>query len=191
MIEATQLKNGTTFLMDKKPYRVIKYEHQKIGRGGATVKLKLRNLENGKQEERALNSSHKVDEINTTKRPLQYLFSDGGIASFMDQVSFEQYNIPISLIKNDAVFLKEGEVVNVLFWQKNDIEEPLSIEISPRAKLKVVDTPPGVKGNSASNSYKQAQLENGISIKVPLFIKNGETIVVDTRTSEYVERAKN
>ncbi len=101
MIEATQLKNGKTFLLDASPYKVIKYTHQKIGRGGANVKLTVRNLITGKLEKKTLNSSNKVDEIQTTKMPLQYLYNDGDVATFMDPSTFEQTEIPVSLIKEE------------------------------------------------------------------------------------------
>lgn len=186
MINATDLKNGTTFTMDGKPYRVVKYAHQKIARGGGNVKLSLRNLENGNLEEKTLNSSVKVDDINTTKKPLQYLYQDEGSAVFMDERSYEQVEVSKKIIKDDLPFIKEGDNVNVLFWE----ERPLSVDIPPKVRLKVFETAPGVKGNSATNIYKPAKLENDVSVKVPLFIETGDSVIVDTRTGEYVERAK-
>ena len=186
MISATELKNGTTFVMDSNPYRVVKYTHQKIGRGGATVRLSVRNLRTGAHEDKTLNSTAKVDEISTQKRSLQYLYSDGSTASFMDPVSFEQIEIPRSLIENELIYIKEGENVDVLFWD----EKPLSVDIPLKVNLTVVDAPPGVKGDTASNMYKTAKLENSLQVRVPLFIKTGDRVRVDTRTGEYVERAK-
>jgi len=184
MALATDLKNGTAFLMDGKPYRVVKYTHQKIGRGGANVKLSVRNLENGNLEDKTMNSASKVDEISTQKKPLQYLFNDGNTATFMDQKTFNQTEIPFDLIKEQILFIKEGEMVDILFWE----EKPLSVDISPKVTLSVTETAPGVKGNTASNMYKSAKLENGLSVKVPLFIKNGDKVRVDTRNGQYVER---
>jgi len=184
MIEATALKNGTTFIYNSKPYQVVKYEIQKIGRGGANVKLSLRNLSNGNLDNITLSSSNRVDEINTTKRKLQYLYQDGANATFMDDKTFEQYEIDIAIIKDQIIYLKEGDPVSVLFWD----EKPLSCDIPPKVSLKVTQTDPGVKGNSATNIFKPAVLENGLNLKVPLFVKIGDMIRVDTRDGSYIER---
>lgn len=184
MISATDLRNGATFLDNKKPYQVVKYVHQKIARGGGTVKLSVRNLETGTLEEKNLSSSTKLVKIDTSKRKLQYLFQDAYESVFMDPKTYEQVSLSTESIRDKLLFLKEGEEVNVLFWD----EKPLSIEIPAKVVLEVIDTAPGVKGNSATNIYKRAKLENGLSIKVPLFIKKGQKVRVDTRTQEYVER---
>jgi len=184
VIESTSLKAGKTFLIDKIPYKVVKYAHQKIGRGGGVVKLSLRNLKNGSLEEKKMSSSVKVEEINTIKKPLQYLYSDSSNSCFMDPVSFEQVEVPISLVENDLPYIKEGGNVDVLFWD----DKALSIDIPPKVTLTVANTAPGVKGNSATNMFKPAELENGLQIKVPLFINKGDKIKVDTRTGDYIER---
>ena len=186
MINSTDLKNGVTFLHHDQPYKVIEYSLIKMGRGGATVKLRVRNMENGSVEPVSMSSNVKVDEVVTSKKRLQYLFKDGSTATFMDPLSFEQVEIPNSVIENELPFIKEGDNVDVLFWN----DKALSVDISPKVVLEVVETDPGVKGNTVSNLYKPAKLENGISIKVPLFINAGEKIKVDTRTSTYIERAK-
>ena len=186
MINATDLKNGVTFTLDGKPYKVVKYAHQKIARGGGTVKLSLRNLENGSFEEKTLNSSVKVDEISTLKKQLQYLYDNDGSAVFMNEKTYDQVEIPKKVIKDDLPYIKEGDNVSVLFWD----EQPLSVDIPPKVKLEITETAPGVKGNSATNIYKPAKLENDLNVKVPLFIETGDFIMVDTRTGEYVERAK-
>ena len=185
MINATDLKNGVTFLKDGKPYRVTKYSLIKMGRGGATVKISARNLESGGVAEQSYSSNTKLEEAITTRRRLQYLYKDSTVGYFMND-SFEQIEIPLDVISDQIAFIKEGENVDVLFWD----ERPLSFELSPKVTLKVTQTDPGVKGNSASNMYKSAVLENGVTIKVPLFINQGEKIIVDTRTHEYVERSK-
>lgn len=186
MISATDLKNGTTFEKEGVPYKVIKYAHQKIGRGGATVKLVVRNLETGRQEQKTYTSTVKVDEIATIKKTLQFLYKDTSSAYFMDPATYEQVELSKEILKEELSFIKEGEEVGVLFWG----EKPLSADIAPKVTLKVKETAPGVRGNSATNIYKPAKLENGMELKVPLFIKKGDSVVVDTRTSEYVERAK-
>lgn len=184
MISATSLKNGTTFSYEGVPYKVQKYYHQKLGRGGATVVLTARNLESGVLENLTFKSTVKVDEISTEKKSMQYLYQDGYLATFMDPATYEQTEISVSLVTDELPYIKEGEKINLLFWG----DKVLSIDIPPKVILKVVETPPGVKGNSATNIYKPAKLENGLTLKVPLFIKEGEKIRVDTRTGEYVER---
>lgn len=184
MIEATNLKNGTTFLMDGKPFKVIKYTHQKIGRGGGLVKLVIRNLESGNQVEKTISSAAKVEDINTLKRSMQYLYKDENSAVFMDPKTYAQVEIPVDLAKEELSYIKEGEKADILFWEGR----PLSVEIPPKVTLKVVDTAPGVKGNSATNLYKPATLENDLQLKVPLFVKTGDKIRVNTRKGEYVER---
>lgn len=190
MVTATDLKTGVSFLMNGKPYVVIKYAHQKIGRGGATVKLTVRNLATGIQEEKSFSSANKFDEIATQKKKLQYLYQDEDNAIFMDPKTFEQTEISLDILGEDVKYIKDGDEVNVLFWNPpvGGQVQALSVEIPPKVELKVVETAPGVKGNSATNIYKPAKLENGVELKVPLFIKTGETIRVDTRTGEYVER---
>jgi elongation factor P len=186
MIGATDLKNGTTFEMNGKPYKVVKYSHQKIGRGGASIKLRIRNLKTGDLEDKTFSSNNKFDEIVTTKQQMQYLFSDGGNATFMDPGNYDQLEIPANTIKDELAFIKEGDNVDVHLWDG----KPLSLDIPPKVTLEVVDTVPGVKGDTASNVYKSAKLENGLDVKVPLFINQGDKIRVDTRTGEYVERTK-
>lgn len=186
MISATGLKNGVTFMQFGKPYIVIKYALIKMGRGGAVVKITARNLETGSTEEKSFSSNIAVEDVNTVKKKLQFLFKDKVNATFMDPKTFEQTEVPLKILGDSAVFLTEGETVDVLFWD----EKALSVELAPNITLKVVETDPGVKGNSASNMYKSAVLENGYQTKVPLFIKVGEKIRVDTRTGDYLERAK-
>lgn len=185
MINATDLKNGVAFIQYGKPYQVVKYTLIKMGRGGAVVKVLTKNLESGSTEEKTFSSNVAVEEANTYKRKLQYLYQDGVNATFMDPKDFNQVEIPLEVLGDDVKYIKEGENIDVLFWD----EKALSIALAPSVVMEVIETDPGVKGNSASNMYKPATLENGITTKVPLFIKKGEKIRVDTRTGEYLERA--
>lgn len=185
MLVATDLKNGVTFLMDGKPYKIQKYTFTKMGRGGATVRVWARNLETFNLEEKSFQSTAKFDEVVTKKKALQYLYKDGETAYFMDPTTYEQIEVALDILGDDIYYVKEGEKSDVLFWG----DKALSVDIPPKVVLTVKDTAPGVKGNSATNIYKPAEMENGLTIKVPLFVKTGDKIRVDSRTSEYVERA--
>lgn len=186
MIASTKLRNGVTFLRNEEPHQVIEYALIKMGRGGATVKITARNLITGAVINDSYSSNIKVEEVATSKRSLQYLYNDGSDATFMDPQTFDQVEIPVNVVKNELKFIKEGDLCDLLFWD----ERVLSIDLPPKVTMEVLDTAPGVKGNSASNLYKSATLENGVQVRVPLFINKGDKVRVDTRTSEYVERSK-
>lgn len=186
MINVTELRNGTTFKFEGALYVVLKYEHVKIGRGSATIRVKIKNLETGTVLEKSFINSAKVEPISTTRKKMQYLYDDGKSFTFMDPKTYEQIELSSHIVDETKNYFKEGESVNILFWD----EKPLWVELPPKMEFAVKETPPGVKGNSASNMYKDAILENGIGVRVPLFIKNSDVIRVDTRTGEYVERAK-
>ena len=186
MISVTDLRAGTTFVLDNQPFQVIKYEHSKIGRGTANIKIKARNLNTGAIVDKTFISGAKIEPISTRKIKMQYLYQEGGDFYFMDPKTFEQTSVEGKSLGEQKQFLKEGEEVYILFWDK----KALGLDLPPSLVFKVKKTDPGVKGNSATNIWKSATLENGVNIKVPLFIKEGEMIKVDTRTSEYLERAK-
>lgn len=186
MISVTQLRAGTTFEEDNQPFVVLKYEHTKMGRGTANIKVKIKNLKSKIITEKTFISGAKVQEIQTPKRKLQYLYRDGDNFCFMDPGTFEQFSVSASAMADQARFLREQAIIDVLFWE----DQPLMIELPPKMEFKVLQTGPGVKGNSATNIYKPATLENGLQLKVPLFINQGEKILVDTRTGEYAERVK-
>ncbi|MBI3290546.1 elongation factor P [Candidatus Microgenomates bacterium] len=186
MINVTDLRSGVTFLLNGAPYVVLKYSHNKIGRGSANVRIEMRNLRTGSVEERTFMSSARVYAALTVKRPMQYLYNDEASAVFMNPITFEQVEITKSIVGTELKFLQEGKIVDVLFWG----EQALSILLPPKLKFRVTQADPGAKGNSATNVWKQIVLENGMQVKAPLFIKPGDSIVVDTRTGEYVERSK-
>ena len=117
---------------------------------------------------------------------MQYLYFDSAQYAFMDSKTYDQVEVPAAIVGDQGGYLKEGVLVNILMWD----ERPLWIELPPKMDFKVVETDPGIKGNSAANMYKSAKLDNGMTVRVPLFIKEGEQIIVDTRDGSYVERAK-
>lgn len=185
-IVVQELKNGVTFLLDGQPFIVLKYEHIKMGRGSATIKVKARNLLTGAVLDRSFINSAKVEEIDTSRRVMQYLYKDGLEYVFMDTGSYEQVSLSEAVLSENAKYLKEGITVNILFWD----ERPLWVELPPKMEFTVTETDPGIKGNSAANMYKSAVLDNGATVRVPLFIETGERILVDTRDGSYAERVK-
>lgn len=184
MLPVQDLRNGTTFEMEGVPWVCLSYEHIKLGRGTATIKIKARNLLSGATLDKAFINSARVQDIALDKKEAQYLYEDEENHVFMDKTSFEQYSIPKAILGDQAKFLKDGLEVKLLFWS----DRALSIELPLKMEFKVAQADPGFRGNSVTNLYKDAVLENGTKVKVPLFVNEGEVIRVDTRTGEYVER---
>ena len=190
MISATKLRNGTTFLDHNEPFKVIKYTHTHLSRGAGTIKLKVKNLRTGSALTKTYKGNDKVDEVNISKSKLQYLYKEGKDHTFMDTQDFEQLIISHTILGGQAKFLKEGEEYDVGFWvsPKSGKEEPLEVEFPPKLNFKVTEAAPGVKGDTQGGGQKDAVLENGLKVRVPLFIKKGDNVRVDTRSGEYVER---
>ena len=178
------LRAGATFEEDGQIFKVLNFEHIKMGRGSADIKVKVQNLRNGSLTEKGYTNGASVADINLDKREYQFLYKDSENIYFMDPRTFEQKTVPLKNLFG-AEFLKEGETVSLQFYN----DEALDLILPPKVTLKVADTDPGVKGNSASNVYKDATLENGITTRVPLFINIGDSIVVDTRDASYTKRA--
>ncbi|HEV2339324.1 MAG TPA: elongation factor P [Patescibacteria group bacterium] len=184
MISVNDLRAGVIYVDSGNLLQVISFEHIKVGRGSANIKVKIRNLRTGSVTEKSFINGAKVQDVQVLKKEMQYLYKNDVSAYFMNPQTFEQTEIPLSILPEHA-FLKEGEVYSVSFNET----EALSVVVPPKAILRVTDTAPGVKGNSASNVFKDAELENGLSIKVPLFINVGDKVRVDTRSGAYTERA--
>ncbi len=184
MLPVTKLRNGVTFEENGIPYRATKYEHTHMSRGGGTVKVKARNLHTGAVANLTYKSTAYVEEIEVLKKKLQFLYKDEGNLLFMDPTSFEQLLMPAELAGQQAAFLVDGEDVWVVMLD----EQILDLDLPPNLVFEIAETGPGEKGNSATNVFKQATLTNGLNVKVPLFIKQGDKVRVDTRTGEYVER---
>ncbi len=185
MISVTELRAGTTYEEDGTYFVVLSYEHIKMGRGSANIKVKVRNLKTGSTTEKGYTNGAKVSDVPVLKKEMQYLYKDDTEVFFMDPKSFEQVGVPIKLVP-DNMYLKEGESFPISFLEG----KPLAVLLPPKMVFKVTETAPGTKGNSATNVFKEATLENGIKTKVPLFIQVGESIRVDTRTGAYTEKAQ-
>jgi elongation factor P len=187
MISVTELRAGKTFQIDGVPYQVVEYKHTKMGRGTATIRVKVRNLKDGSVVEKTFGSGAKVEPIETQLKTVQYLYRERDNFYFMDPASFEQFSLPKKVFWGKEKFLKEQEEFKILFWS----EQPLAVEFPLFMVFKVIQTSPGVKGNSVTASFKPATLNNGLVVRVPLFINVDDKIKVDTRTGEYVERVSN
>lgn len=185
MIGVQELRSGIIFEEDGNLLQVLSYEHIKMGRGSANIKVKVKNLRSGSTTDKSFINTAKVNDVSVFKKDISYLYKDAENAYFMNPQTFEQIEIPLKLIGSDVNYLKEGESINVSFLG----EEALSINLSPKMVFEVTETAPGVKGNSATTAFKDAVLENGITLKVPPFIKIGDRIRVDTRTGTYTEKA--
>lgn len=184
MIDVNDLRKGVIFEYDNSLYRVLEYAHHKPGRGNAIIRIKARNVRTGSTIERTFNSGERVQDVRLDYHNVQYLYSDGDMYYFMDAVTFEQPAIPSSLVGEYAGFLKEGMEVKLTFYQT----EPLDIELPTSVDLKVTQAEVAVRGDTATGVTKKVVVETGATVDVPIFVKEGDTIRVDTRTGEYVTR---
>ena len=185
MIDVNKLKVGVTFTEEGIPFRVTKYDFTKMGRGHATIKVKAKNLFSGSIETKGYISGNMVEDILLDKRHLQYLYKDSDKAYFMDPVSFEQIEIDLKILGDDQLYLVEGEKSWVLFWG----EKILGVEVPTSVIMEIAETEPGVRGDTVSNVLKPAKTVSGLSVMVPLFIKEGEKIKINTESGEYTGRS--
>ena len=184
MVPVTTLRAGSTFEQDGDIYQVLTYEHLHLRKTSAIVKVKVKNLKTQALIEKSFVSNKGVNPIRITKRDLQFLYKDKDAAHFMNPLTFEQTSIHLKLL-DGCQFLKEGHSFSLSFYE----HEPLSIDLPPKMEFKVTETGPGVKGNSATNIFKDAILENGLKTKVPLFVNTNDVVRIDTRTGSYSQKA--
>jgi len=187
MATTADFRNGLCIEHNNELWSIVEFQHVKPGKGGAFVRTKLKNLKNGKVLAHTFNAGVKVDIARVERRPYQFLYNEGDTYHFMNMNNFEQTFIDKGLISAPDL-LKEGQDVEIVFHA--DTETPLNCELPAYVTLEITYTEPGEKGNTATNTLKEATVETGATIKVPLFINEGEKIKVDTRTYEYSERAK-
>ena len=186
MITAGDFRNGVTFELEGNVFKIIEFQHVKPGKGSAFVRTKLRNVITGATVDRTFNPTDKMELARIERREMQYLYNDGESDIFMDMESYDQLPILPDVLGDSLKFVKENDVVQVLSYKGKifGVEPPTFVE------LEVVKADPGVKVDTATNVTKNATLETGAEVKVPLFINEGEKIRVDTRTGEYLERVK-
>ncbi len=185
MLTAGDFKNGVTFEMEGKVYQVIEFQHVKPGKGAAFVRTKYRDVMTGAIREASFNPTAKFENAVIERRDLEYLYNDGDLYYFMDPESYEQIPLNKEKLGDNFRFVKENIVCRISSFKGNvfSVEPPTFVE------LRVAETEPGVRGDTATNVTKPATLETGAVIKVPIFINEGDLLRIDTRTGEYLERA--
>lgn len=187
MATTSDIKNGLCINLNEKLYQIIEFQHVKPGKGPAFVRTKMRQIESGKVLDHTFSAGHKIEIVRIENREYQYLYQDGEFYVFMNNQTFEQVNIQNSMVDKPE-FLTEGMVCNILFHAEEEM--PLVLELPMYVISEVTYTEPGIKGDTATNTLKPATIATGAEVRVPLFINTGEIIKVDTRSGEYVERAK-
>lgn len=185
MLSLSEIKLGKLLKINNEPYIVVKAEHHKMGRGGAVLKTKLKNMLSGNVMEQTFQGNDKAEEADVENKGANFLYKDETFAYFMDNADFEQFSLPLDQLGEQDKFLKEDTAVDVLYFQS----KPMSIKLPIKMSFKVISAPPGVRGNSAGNVMKTVELETGATLQVPMFINEGDTIRVNTESGEYVERA--
>jgi len=184
MLSLNEIKVGIIVQIADEPYLIIKVDHHKMGRGGAIVKVKIKNLISGNVLDKTFQGNDKVEKATTQMKRSNFMYKDDINVYFMDNDNYEQFSMEIEQIGNKVNFLKDGTDVDVLYYD----DKPVAIHLPIKIELEVISAPPGVKGNSVGNVTKQVELETGVKINVPMFINVGDIIRVNTETGEYAER---
>jgi len=187
MADTSDFRNGLIIKYKNDLYSIVEFQHVKPGKGGAFVRSTLKNLKNGKVLENTFRAGEKIEIVRVERKKYQYLFRENDFLVCMDNENYEQLNVPKNYFGEGVNFLKESEEVEIQF----NGSEIISVDIPIFIALKVVETEPGYKGDTATGALKPAKLETGVMINVPLFINVDDLLKVDTRTGEYTERLKN
>ncbi|MDQ0208977.1 elongation factor P [Alkalicoccobacillus murimartini] len=185
MISVNDFKTGLTIEVDNGIWQVMDFQHVKPGKGAAFVRSKLRNLRNGNIQEKTFRAGEKVGRAHIENRRMQYLYASGDTHTFMDTESYEQLELQSNQLEYELKFLKENMEVQVISYQA----ETLGVEVPNTVELEVVETEPGIKGDTASGGTKPATLETGLTVQVPFFVNQGDRLLIDTRNSSYMSRA--
>ncbi len=186
MATTADIRKGLTIQMEGQIFEIADFQHVKPGKGGAFVRITLRNARTGRVIERTLNSGASIDTVRVDGKDLQFLYGDSEFFHFMDQESYEQFQFTTDWIGDKSRWLKEGVVCRVNFLES----EALTLELPNFLEFEITETAPGFKGDTVSNTGKPATLETGAEINVPLFCETGDVVRVDTRTGEYLDRVK-
>jgi elongation factor P len=184
MIDVNELRKGVTFELDGELYRVLQYEHHKPGRGNAIIRTKIRNLRSGATLEKTFTSSDRVQDIRLDHHEVQYLYNDGALYYFMDTETYEQPALSTAMLGEAMDYLTENLTLTLSSYEG----EPIDIELPITVEMEVVETGAGVKGDTATGATKQAIVESGLKVQVPLFVEEGDRIRIDTRSGSYITR---
>jgi elongation factor P len=184
MHDTSEIRKGLKVLLDGNPYTVVEFQFVKPGKGQAFTRTKFKNLLTGAVIERNLRSGEKLEPANVEEKQMQFLYKEADGFVFMDNSNYEQTNVNATVVGDDARFLKDNLEVTVLFFN----DRPVGITLPNFVVLKITKCEPGVRGDTSGNVTKPAELETGATIGVPLFLKEGESVRIDTRTGEYMER---
>ena len=186
MISTNQFKNGTHVEVDGTVFKIVEFQHVKPGKGGAFVRTKLKRAEDGAVIDRTFRAGEKFRPVRTETRPMQFLYADGTDAHFMDLETYDQLTIPEDQVRGPLRWIVPSEEVDILYVD----ERPTEVQVPSAVELTVSQTDPGVKGDTASGGGdKPATLESGVTVRVPLFVNEGDRVRVDTRSGAYVSRA--
>lgn len=185
MISVNDLKTGLTIETDGSIWRVVDFQHVKPGKGAAFVRSKLRNLRSGAIQEKTFRAGEKVGKAQIDNRKMQYLYADGNSHVFMDNNTYDQVELQADQLEHELQFLQENMNVTIIMYEG----ETLGVQLPKTVELKVTESEPGIKGDTATGATKEATLETGLTIQVPLFVNQGDVLVVNTDEGEYVSRA--
>ena len=185
MINVNDFKNGMTIKVEGNIYTIIEFQHVKPGKGAAFVRTKLKNLRTGSTIEYTFNSGVKCETARIERKPMQYLYSTGDSYSFMNMEDYSQIDISKDVIGEDVKYLKENQDLDITFYEG----EILGLSFPDKIEMEVIKTEPAVKGNTSQSALKDATVETGYEVKVPLFINEGEKIIISTKDGKYVSRA--
>lgn len=185
MITTSDFKTGLTIEFDGDIWQIMEFQHVKPGKGAAFVRSKLKNIRNGNIQERTFRTTEKFQKAHIETRKMQYLYNSGDEYTFMDNENYEQVVLSSKQIEEELNYLLENMVVNLIMYQG----ETLGVDLPNTVELKVTDTEPGIRGDTASGGSKPATLETGLVVQVPFFVNVGDKLVIDTRSGEYVSRA--
>ena len=184
-ININDIKNGMTITMDGNLYLIQEFQHVKPGKGPAFVRIKLKNLRTGSITEDTFNTNIKIERAHIDKTPMQFLYASGDNYVFMNTSTYDQVEVPVSRLENEKNFIKEGLEITIDYYNG----EIIGITLPEKIEFEIVETEPAVKGNTTNNALKDAKIETGYVVKVPLFITEGEKIIISTKDGKYSSRA--
>ena len=184
-ININDIKNGMTVLIDNNLYLILEFQHVKPGKGPAFVRIKLKNLRTGSTIEETFNTNIKVTKAHIEKNKVQYLYTDGDNLVFMNNETYDQTEINKKLLSDQLPYIKEGMDIEIEYYES----EIIGVNLPEKVQYTVIESEPAVKGNTATNTFKDAKIETGYTVKVPLFIKEGEEIIISTKDGSYSGRA--